>query len=381
MELPIYELTLEQLEQGIDAIALVEQPAIQRNWMAFNKDKEYKFATHDSEKRILAGALIVADYPMYRNMKGKEFFVKFSAQTIEQLADRLVLKDKLRSFNIEHDSNKTIPDLHIQQFFIIDTEKGMNTPLGMETLPNGSLFAFVKVNNEEIWADYCKTGLVKGFSIEGNFEIDLALNDHENEEKTKLNNIKMNIKKLKEDFNNLLAKFNETPEATESVAQAAVGAQTFEQATTMEGVIVEWQGELAEGVAVTLEDGTAAPDGEHTFEDGSVISLVDGKVVAIVKPMSEQEMKIKELEEEKTKLKSEIDSLKAEFEKSKLEIETKFKADLAKQKEINLELKSMVENHIIEESKHNFKEEKPNPSKSHIEVMQERIALTRKSKN
>jgi hypothetical protein len=378
MELPIYELTLEQLEQGIDAIALVEQPAIQRNWMAFNKDKEYKFATHNEEKRILAGALIVADYPMYRNMKGKEFYVKFSAQTIEQLADRLVLKDKLRSFNIEHDSNKTIPDLHIQQFFIIDTEKGINTPLGMETLPNGSLFAFVKVNNEEIWADYCKTGLVKGFSIEGNFEIDLALNDHENEEIKKLKQENM---KLKEKWEQFLAKFDETPQSTESVAQAASTAQVFEQATTMEGVIVEWQGELAEGVAVTLEDGTPAPDGEHTFEDGSVISLVDGKVVAIVKPMSEQEMKIKELEDEKTKLKSEIDSLKAEFEKSKLEIETKFKADLEKQKEINLELKSMVENHIIEESKHDFKEEKQNAAKSHIEVMQERIALTRKSKN
>ena len=54
MDLPIIELTLEELEQGIDATALVENPAIQRNWMAFKEHKDFKFKTHNEDKRILA---------------------------------------------------------------------------------------------------------------------------------------------------------------------------------------------------------------------------------------------------------------------------------------------------------------------------------------
>jgi hypothetical protein len=361
MELPIIELTLEELEQGIDATALVENPAIQRNWMAFKEHKSYEFKTHNEDKRILAGALMVADFPMYRNMNGKEFFVKFSSETIEQLADRMVLNNKLTAFNFEHDSKKELADMHIQQFFIINTELGVNTPIGFEELPNGSLFAFVKVNNEQVWNDYVKTGIVKGFSIEGNFATKEEFSEqqiiNELEQINKIDNMSDAIKKLNELADKLKAKFSEGyPEKPEEKKEEE--EVKMAEAMLTDGTKVMYEGELAEGTIVLLEDGTAAPDGEHTFEDGTVISIEGGQVVAVAKPMTEQEMAIQKLTEQVTKLETEKAELKSNFEKSITEsvakVEEKFSAQFKESNKLTEDVLELVKTLVAEPTQHQF---------------------------
>jgi uncharacterized protein YfcZ (UPF0381/DUF406 family) len=356
VDLPIIELTLEELEQGIDATALVENPAIQRNWMAFKEHKDFKFKTHNEDKRILAGALMVADFPMYRNMNGKEFFVKFSSETIEQLADRMVLNNKLTAFNFEHDSKKELADMHIQQFFIINTELGVNTPLGFEELPNGSLFAFVKVNNEQVWNDYVKTGIVKGFSIEGNFatkeefseqtflkEFQTIINMTDKKVATsKLDELVAKAKSLFSEY----VKVEEKVEKEEEVKMA--------EATLTDGTKVMYEGELAEGTIVLLEDGSAAPDGEHTFEDGTVISIEGGQVVAVAKPMTEQEMAIQKLTEQVTKLETENAELKSNFESSINKVEEKFSSQIKESNKLTEDVLELVKTLVAEPTQHQF---------------------------
>jgi hypothetical protein len=360
MELPIIELTLEELEQGIDATALVENPAIQRNWMAFKEHKSYEFKTHNEDKRILAGALMVADFPMYRNMNGKEFFVKFSSETIEELADRMVLNNKLTAFNFEHDAKKELADMHIQQFFIINTELGVNTPIGFEELPNGSLFAFVKVNNEQVWNDYVKTGIVKGFSIEGNFATKEEFSEqqiiNELEQINKISNMSEALKKLNELTDKLKAKFSSEPEPTKDPIKDE--PVKMAEATLTDGTKVMYEGELAEGTIVLLEDGTAAPDGEHTFEDGTVISIEGGQVVAVAKPMTEQEMAIQKLTEMVTKLETENAELKSNFEKSITEsvakVEEKFSAQIKESNKLTEDVLELVKTLVAEPTQHQF---------------------------
>jgi hypothetical protein len=358
MELPIIELTLEELEQGIDATALVENPAIQRNWMAFKEHKSYEFKTHNEDKRILAGALMVADFPMYRNMNGKEFFVKFSSETIEQLADRMVLNNKLTAFNFEHDANKELADMHIQQFFIINTELGVNTPIGYEELSNGSLFAFVKVNNEQVWNDYVKTGIVKGFSIEGNFAT-----KEEFSEQTFLNEfqtiINMTDKKVATSkLDELVAKAKSLFSEDVKVEEKKEEEVKMAEAMLTDGTKVMYEGELAEGTIVLLEDGTAAPDGEHTFEDGTVISIEGGQVVAVAKPMTEQEMAIQKLTEQVTKLETENAELKSNFEKSITEsvakVEEKFSAQIKESNKLTEDVLELVKTLVAEPTQHQF---------------------------
>jgi hypothetical protein len=360
MELPIIELTLEDLEQGVDATALVENPAIQRNWMAFKEHKDFKFKTHNEDKRILAGALMVADFPMYRNMNGKEFFVKFSSETIEQLADRMVLNNKLTAFNFEHDTKKELADMHIQQFFIINTELGVNTPIGFEELPNGSLFAFVKVNNEQVWNDYVKTGIVKGFSIEGNFATKEEFSEqqiiNELEKINKISNMSDALKKLNELADKLKAKFSEG--YTEKEEEKKEEEVKMAEATLTDGTKVMYEGELAEGTIVLLEDGSAAPDGEHTFEDGTVISIEGGQVVAVAKPMTEQEMAIQKLTEMVTKLETENAELKSNFEKSITEsvnkVEEKFSAQIKESNKLTEDVLELVKTLVAEPTQHQF---------------------------
>ena len=360
MDLPIIELTLEELEQGVDATALVENPAIQRNWMAFKEHKDFKFKTHNEDKRILAGALMVADFPMYRNMNGKEFFVKFSSETIEQLADRMVLNNKLTAFNFEHDANKELADMHIQQFFIINTELGVNTPIGFEELPNGSLFAFVKVNNEQVWNDYVKTGIVKGFSIEGNFATKEEFSEqqiiNELEQINKISNMSDALKKLNELTDKLKAKFSSEPEPPKDPIQEE--EVKMAEATLTDGTKVMYEGELAEGTIVLLEDGSAAPDGEHTFEDGTVISIEGGQVVAVAKPMTEQEMAIQKLTEMVTKLETENAELKSNFEKSitksVAKVEEKFSAQIKESNKLTEDVLELVKTLVAEPTQHQF---------------------------
>jgi hypothetical protein len=356
VDLPIIELTLEELEQGIDATALVENPAIQRNWMAFKEHKSYEFKTHNEDKRILAGALMVADFPMYRNMNGKEFFVKFSSETIEQLADRMVLNNKLTAFNFEHDAKKELADMHIQQFFIINTELGVNTPIGFEELPNGSLFAFVKVNNEQVWNDYVKTGIVKGFSIEGNFATKEEFSEqqiiNELEQINKIDNMSDALKKLNELTDKLKAKFSSDVAPTEEPKKEE--EVKMSEATLTDGTIVMYEGELAEGTIVLLEDGSAAPDGEHTFEDGTVISIEGGQVVAVAKPMTEQEMAIQKLTEMVTKLETENAELKSNFESSINKVEEKFSAQIKESNKLTEDVLELVKTLVAEPTQHQF---------------------------
>jgi uncharacterized protein YfcZ (UPF0381/DUF406 family) len=356
MELPIIELTLEELEQGIDATALVENPAIQRNWMAFKEHKDFKFKTHNEEKKVLAGALMVADFPMYRNMNGKEFFVKFSSETIEQLADRMVLNNKLTAFNFEHDAKKELADMHIQQFFIINTELGVNTPIGFEELPNGSLFAFVKVNNEQVWNDYVKTGIVKGFSIEGNFATKEEFSEQTflKEFQTIINmtDKKVATSKLDELVAKAKSLFSEDVKVEEKVEKEE--EVKMAEAMLTDGTKVMYEGELAEGTIVLLEDGSAAPDGEHTFEDGTVISIEGGQVVAVAKPMTEQEMAIQKLTEMVTKLETENAELKSNFEKSINKVEEKFSAQIKESNKLTEDVLELVKTLVAEPTQHQF---------------------------
>jgi hypothetical protein len=370
VDLPIIELTLEELEQGIDATALVENPAIQRNWMTFKEQKDFKFKTHNEEKRVLAGALMVADFPMYRNMNGKEFFVKFSAETILQLADRMVLNNKLTAFNFEHDAKKELADMHIQQFFIINTELGVNTPLGFEELPNGSLFAFVKVNNEQVWNDYVKTGIVKGFSIEGNFATKEEFSEQTflKEFQTIINmtDKKVATSKLDELVAKAKSLFSEDVKVEEKKEEKEV---KMAEATLTDGTKVMYEGELAEGTIVLLEDGTAAPDGEHTFEDGTVISIEGGQVVAVAKPMTEQEMAIQKLTEMVTKLETENAELKSNFEKSINKVEEKFNAQIKESNKLTEDVLELVKTLVADETDSKQKFNTQSKPKSYIDSL------------
>jgi len=171
MELPLYELMInEDVEDDaeVNFVALVDRPAIQRNWNAF-KDK-HVFEIVSEDQRIISGALMLADTPIFRsdNTHG-DYYVTFSKDTILKIAQKFFKKGYQANVNLEHNPDFKVEDIVMFESFISDKERGIPPMKGFEDAPEGSWFGSFKVYNDEVWQKV-KNGEVKGFSVEGIFE-------------------------------------------------------------------------------------------------------------------------------------------------------------------------------------------------------------------
>lgn len=167
--LPRYELKINIQDDAIvSGIALVEQPAIESNFLSFTKQLAVvDFAAND-EKMELLGAAMIPDQMIYRIDKatGEEFEVFFTSDTIREIAQQYFKSGFQKNMNMNHTS---VPaKSYIFQSYIVDNSKGVATPKGIEA-PDGSWIIGVKVDDKDVWNDI-KTGKVQGFSIEGMFE-------------------------------------------------------------------------------------------------------------------------------------------------------------------------------------------------------------------
>jgi hypothetical protein len=166
----IVELILneEELAHGIDAISIVSAPAIESNFVALKKQEhKIQFATIDSDKRILMGPALIPNKPIYRNQDGEEFYCYFSQQTVRRASELYLMRGNQNNATLEHEFN--IHGLSLVETWIKeDMEKDKSALYGLND-PIGTWMVAMKVDNDKIWQEYVKTGLVKGFSIEGFF--------------------------------------------------------------------------------------------------------------------------------------------------------------------------------------------------------------------
>ena len=163
----IVELIIdEEQEIGIEAISVVENPAIEEDFVAL-KSQEFKLAEVDKEKRILLGALLVPNKPIYRRNGKDEYYIYFSKDTVLKASQMFLQQGKQNNSTLEHQHK--LNGLSLVESWIVEDPKMDKTKLyGME-LPKGTWVGAVKVNNEQVWNEFVKTGRVKGFSIEGYF--------------------------------------------------------------------------------------------------------------------------------------------------------------------------------------------------------------------
>lgn len=164
----ILELILDeqQMASGIDAISIVQSPAIESNFIALNNHK-VKFATVDVEKRILLGPALIPNKPIYRKQDGMEFYCYFSRNTVKKASELYLQRGNQNQATLEH-AVKIQGLCLVESWVKEDMEKDKSALYGMSD-PVGTWMVAMKVENDEVWNDYIKTGLVKGFSIEGYF--------------------------------------------------------------------------------------------------------------------------------------------------------------------------------------------------------------------
>ena len=164
----IIELILdeEDLDAGVEAISIVESPAIESDFVAL-KNQEIKLAEVDKEKKILMGALLIPDKPIYRNGSEGEYYIFFSKDTIVKASQMFLQNGNQSRSTLEH--AQALNGLTLVESWIVENKAKDKTALYGLDVPVGTWMGSVKVNNDDVWNEYVKTNKVKGFSIEGYF--------------------------------------------------------------------------------------------------------------------------------------------------------------------------------------------------------------------
>jgi|TARA_R110002096_G_scaffold98187_2_gene218616 hypothetical protein len=163
----IVELILdEEQEGGIEAISIVESPAIESDFVAL-ESQEVKLAEVDKEKKILLGALLIPNKPIYRNGAEGDYYIFFSKETIVKASQMYLKNGYQNKSTLEH--AKALNGLTLVESWIVESEtQDKSRKYGLD-VPVGTWMGAVKVDNDKVWDEYVKTNKVKGFSIEGYF--------------------------------------------------------------------------------------------------------------------------------------------------------------------------------------------------------------------
>jgi hypothetical protein len=163
----IIELFIDDEDEvsGIDAISVVENPAIEEDFIAL-KNQEFNLAEVDKEKRILMGAALVPNKPIYRRSGENEYYIYFSRETVRKASELFFIRGNQSRSTLEHDI--PLNGLTVVESWIVESEQDKSRQYNMN-VPVGTWMVSMKVLNDDIWENYVKTGKVKGFSIEAYF--------------------------------------------------------------------------------------------------------------------------------------------------------------------------------------------------------------------
>lgn len=165
----VYELFVDENSEasGIEAISVVSEPAIEENFIAL-KAQKIELAEVNAEKRILMGPALIPDKKIYRRgADDEEYYIFFSQDTVRKAAQLFLSRGNQNNSTLEH--QYALKGMSVVESWIVeDSEKDKSAFYDL-SMPVGTWMVSVKVNNDEVWQEFVKTGKVKGFSIEGFF--------------------------------------------------------------------------------------------------------------------------------------------------------------------------------------------------------------------
>ena len=336
-----YEGKYNKKSKGVFAISLVNAPATGEHYIAMAKqEKIVKFAKVDEEQRILMGLVLQPDQLIYRvDEDGNEFEMFFSAETIKDFSQNFFQSGFQLNSKLEHD--EPIEGVtFVESWLVEDPKVDKSAAFGLE-YPKGSWLVSMKVDNDDIWNNYIKTGELKGFSIDGMVELEEV-------------NLKTNIQMSKSN-KNILALLKQIVSGAEQEVEVTLGSvKSGELDIQFDGETLEVGAPVFliadESEKVSLADGTYKLDegGEIVVKDGLVESMSEEEVAPEAEEVVDAELEEEVIEEvnadeESMKVIKEIldDMFKAYAES----MEIKMSEMLAKMSDIeakNVELKEQV---------------------------------------
>ena len=219
----IIELLIDEdaLFSGIEAISIVDKPAIEENFIALNEQQKTKLAEVDNEKRILMGAALIPNKNIYRSDGEEEYYIYFSSDTVRQASELFLMNGNQNESTLEHEAK--LNGLSVVESWIIEDEVHDKSRKYDLNMPVGTWMVSMKVNNDKVWNDYVKTGKVKGFSIEGYFTDKLEMSKLSNSiEETEATEILFEIQDFLSSKRYKLESYSDYPTSVSNNAKKAV---------------------------------------------------------------------------------------------------------------------------------------------------------------
>ncbi len=249
----IVELFIDENDEvsGIEAISVVENPAIEENFIAL-KAQEFKLAEVDKEKRILMGAALIPNKPIYRTNGEQEYYIYFSQATVRKASELFFIKGNQNNSTLEHQLE--LKGLTAVESWIVESEQDKSRMYDLN-VPIGTWMVSMKVNNDDVWKKV-KAGEVKGFSIEGYFADKLErpnepVKDKMSEQEEMANELVEELKHILKEEN--LESYSDYPSGVKNNAKKGIelNEKVNNKCATQVGKVRAQQ--LAQGKPITTE--------------------------------------------------------------------------------------------------------------------------------
>lgn len=163
--LPLFDIDIKDDDDGVKIMSLVDSPAVEKNFLKFSKEN-LNFNYND-EKQVVTGVALRANYPIYRKDGDREFYVRFSSDTIEKIVHKFMREERVSSVNINH--KKDVDGIYLFESFILSDNHKLTFD-EFKDVENGSWMVSYKVEDGKIW-DEIKSGGLNGFSVEVDCEL------------------------------------------------------------------------------------------------------------------------------------------------------------------------------------------------------------------
>lgn len=267
MRIPVYNCIIdENLEDqtGVYAISFVDQPANEVEFVTLSEHPQPLHLNRDMKKQILTGVVLKPDQLIYRNSPQMgEHYIRFSAEQIEKIAQKM-MRSGIALHTTTHQHHQPLNGNYLTELWIVkDPQRDKSRALGFSNLPQGTLMCSYKITDRNYWEEQVMAGHVRGFSLEGFFNQEIALG------KQTSNNCK-NKTMNRKPRTTLLQRVKRLLLDIEDVTRAdATGSgEAFVLFTLADGKEVR----IDQDGFATIE-GQQAPAGEHKLSNGNLLII------------------------------------------------------------------------------------------------------------
>lgn len=273
MNIPVYNCLIDENtedQSGIYAISFVDVPANEIDFVTLAKQPKLEWLNRDSKKQILTGVVLRPDQLIYRNDPRGEYYIRFSAEEIEKIAQKM-MRTGIALQNTTHQHQNPLEGNFLTELWIVENpQHDKSQALGFADLPKGTLMCSYKIANKHYWDTQVMTGNVRGFSLEGFFFQEISNNKTIKSITNQKQNEKMNQRNKK------------TGTLLSRISQFFLNIQAVEKADSTSSGTAYVLFTLADGKEVYIDaDGFATlddeqlPAGDHPLADGNILVVDD----------------------------------------------------------------------------------------------------------